>query len=160
MPSKRGERARKRLGPLIPTLSTVEEDEQTSLQLSDPETATLSPEHALMTHNEVTYGLRPTRLPPRTGLSGLYNRLSKNPRRSWDEFAENEGIYVPGRTWKQAAKNALYHRLLLGRKFAPGSSNAPATARKGTSRWRRARNFVTSLFTRKNARRQSRRAYQ
>lgn len=150
MPSKG---ARKRLGTVIPPLSTVNEDELTLLQPSDPETATLSPEDAPMTHNERTYGLRPRRLPPRTGFSGLYNRLSKKPRRSWDEFAENEGIYVPGRSWKQAAKNILYDRLLLGRNFAPGSSNAPATAKRGTSRWRRARNFGKSLFTRKNARR-------
>lgn len=150
--SRRAEKARKRL-TANPRLGTVTEDEVTVLEPRDLETARLSPGDAAVANNLRTYGLRPTRLPPRTGLSGLYNRLSKKPHRSWEEFAENEGIYVPGRTWKQAAKNALYHRLLLGRKFAPGSSNAPAKARKGTSRWRRAWNFGKSLLTRKNARR-------
>ena len=158
MPSSRG--TRKRLRMAIPPLSAVTEDEHTLLEPPELEIVTLSPGDAAAANNRRIYGLRPTRLPPRTGFSGLYNRLSKKPRRSWEEFAENEGIYVPGRTWKQAAKNALYHRLLLGRNFGPGSEKPSVTSRKGTSRWRRALNFGKSLFTRKNARRQSRRPYQ
>jgi hypothetical protein len=151
---------RKRSRTVIPPLGTVTEDELTVLEPRELEITTLRPGDVAVANNERTYGLRPTRLPRRTGLSGLYNRLSKKPGRSWEEFAENEGIYIPGRTWKQAAKNALYHRLLLGRKFAPARENASATPRKGTSRWRRALNFGKSLFTRKKTRRQSRRPYQ
>jgi len=157
MPSSKG--TRKRL-TAIPRLSAVTEDEHTLLEPRELEIVTLSPGDATVANNRRIYGLRPTRLPPRTGFSGLYNRLSKKPRRSWEEFAENEGIYVPGRTWKQAAKNALYHRLLLGRKFARANEKASATPRKGTSRLRRALDFGKSLFTRKKARRQSRRPYQ
>jgi hypothetical protein len=141
------------LSAAIPPLGTVTEDELTVLEPRELEIMMRRPGDAALANNERTYGLRPTRLPPRTGFSGLYNRLSKKPRRSWEEFAENEGIYVPGRTWKQAAKNALYDRLLLGRKFARANEKASATPRKGTSRLRRALDFGKSLFTRKNARR-------